>query len=155
VVALSLDLMQLMMPPKALYAESWPSCAEVTASSALFSVSAAHNFGAMLLYTWPIRCRNCCPLLLPQAARLAVSRAHPPLAACARVWALRQGPLGRLEPGSWASAYHLAAAGKERVFWNKVCLAAVCSNATWSGGLVMMLFLLPEFIGWCRARLHS
>jgi hypothetical protein len=71
---------------------------------------------------------GCCPLLLAQATRLAVSRAHPPLAACARVWALRQGPLGRLEPGSWASAYHLAAAVKERVFWSKVCHATVVNG---------------------------
>lgn len=60
-------------------------------------------------------------LLLLQATRLAVSRARPPLAACARVWALRQGPLGRLEPGGWATHHHIAAAAKERAFWSKVC----------------------------------
>lgn len=55
-----------------------------------------------------------------QAARLAVSRARPPLAACGRVWALRQGPLGRVEVGSWAGQHHMAAAAKERAYWSRV-----------------------------------
>ncbi len=59
-------------------------------------------------------------LLLLQAARMALSRARPPLAACARVWALRQGPLGRLEGGAWGSLHHIAAAAKERAFWSRV-----------------------------------
>lgn len=62
-----------------------------------------------------------CVCALPlQAARLAVSRARPPLAACGRVWALRQGPLGRLEAGSWAGQHHMAAVAKERAYWSRV-----------------------------------
>lgn len=64
-----------------------------------------------------------------QAARLAVARVRPPLAACARVWELRQGPLGRLEPGGWASPYHIAAAAKERAFWDKVCVVVSVEQA--------------------------
>jgi hypothetical protein len=70
--------------------------------------------------------------LLLQAARMALSRARPPLAACARVWALRQGPLGRLEGGTWASLHHMAAAAKERTFWSKVEKRICCG---WWGGI--------------------
>lgn len=69
-----------------------------------------------------------------QATRLAVSRVRPPLAACARVWALRQGPLGRLEAGNWPLGYHMAAAAKERALWSKVGVGPGVSEVVWSAG---------------------
>lgn len=61
----------------------------------------------------------CCPAL-HQAGRVAVSRLRPPLAASPGVWARREAPTGRLQPGGWPTAAHLAAAAREREFWAKV-----------------------------------
>eukprot|EP00879_Flechtneria_rotunda_P032122 GHRR01035279.1.p1 GENE.GHRR01035279.1~~GHRR01035279.1.p1 ORF type:complete len:291 (+),score=93.29 GHRR01035279.1:103-975(+) len=52
--------------------------------------------------------------------RIAVSRQRPPLAACPSVWARREAAVGRLEPGGWPHASHMAAAARERGFWSLV-----------------------------------
>jgi hypothetical protein len=75
----------------------------------------------LLARVFTVTTNPACVGTLPlQAALLAVSRARPPLSACGRVWALSQGPLGRLEVGSWAGQHHMAAAAKERAYWSRV-----------------------------------
>lgn len=58
----------------------------------------------------------------PQAQRLALSRARPPLSAAPSVWSRRREPIAPLDHAPWPHAAHAAAAVTERAFWSRVAL---------------------------------
>lgn len=98
----------------------------------LFSVSAeaaGQSFYVIAaLHTYPTRA-ICTSRLLPQvppglskAARIAIGRQRPPLAASAAVWRARDGPAARLQHAVWPRREHVRAAAAETDYWLDVHL---------------------------------
>lgn len=72
---------------------------------------------------------------ITRAQRLAISRMRAPLSATAAVWRRREGPVGKIVPGSWPRGEHVGASLSEADYWLDVRIGAGPRPPVRKGGL--------------------